>query len=314
MFTIQSDQLKAMIAPNGARLAGLWVAGREQSLVLGTSDSAGYDEDLAYFGAVIGPVANRVSDGCVVIDGHKWQMQANDGANCLHSGDAGLHAVNWHISEQSGNTVVLTTSLRHGHAGLPGRRNISAMYRIKGCELHLDVRATTDRPTVLNIAHHPYWNLSGATTVRDHRLHIAADHYLPTQSDTCPTGEIAPVLGTAYDFSQTRRIPVDRTLDASFCLAHERREACTFAARLSVSGGLALDILTTEPGLQLYNGSGLRPSDTALFDGQHLRSFAGVALEPQSWPDATRHTHFPMIWLTPDMVYASSTIYRISHE
>ncbi|MGD9294591.1 MAG: aldose epimerase family protein [Roseobacter sp.] len=312
MIQLHSNCLKAEIAPRGAALTGLWHRDLAHSLVLGAPDPAAYEQALVYFGAIVGPVANRISDAAVHIDGKRWRMEANEGTTCLHGGSDGLHARIWDLAEQSSSHVLLTCTLTHGESGLPGHRVISARYGLDGSVLSLDIFATTDRNTVMNLAHHPYWNLAGTESVGAHRLCIAADTYLPTDDKNLPTGRAAPVAGTPYDFRQPNALPVDVTLDANLCLAEARRPEPVFAARLTAPNAPSLEIHTTESGLQLYNGSGLRPLPVLLHEGQKLAPYAGVALEPQAWPDAPKHPHFPSVVLRKGQKYIQRTRYHIS--
>jgi len=312
MIVLRSEHLTATLSPFGARLAGLWHKDYTQSLVLGAPEDNDFTSDLIYFGALIGPVANRISGAKVCIDNKVWQMDANEAPNCLHSGSEGLHALHWKITDQSERHATFQIALDHGYGGLPGNRVITATYTVDDIRLRLDITAISDQTTPINIAHHPYWNLSQDASVSAHFLQAAAQTYLPVDSATCPTGEIAAVSGTPYDFTHPLKVPTDTTLDANLCLSRAQRATPQFAARLSVQGGPALEIATTEQGLQIYNGTGLRPSDTRLHPGQKLGCAAGIALEPQGWPDAPSHPGFPSILHAAGARYRQSTIYSIT--
>ncbi|WP_227269454.1 aldose epimerase family protein [Roseobacter weihaiensis] len=313
MIVLQSKRLRAHVLTQGAILSGLWLAGHNHSLVLGAPEPATYSRALPYFGAVVGPVANRVGGAEVTIRCKVWQMPANEGATCLHSGPQGLHTRIWHIAEQSLRHVVLRCHLDHGAMGLPGVREITATYRITDDGvLGLTLTAISDRDTAMNLAHHPYWNLDGSPTVGGHRLQVMAETYLPVDDQTLPTGQIASVTGTSYDFRTARAVPTDLMLDACACLASARRPTLETAAILSAPPGLRLQIDTTEPGLQIYNGAGLEPAPAALHPGQRLGRCAGIALEPQGWPDALRHEGFPSILLPAGQLYEQRTEYCIS--
>ena len=312
MIKLRSAGLEAWILPRGATLAGLWLDGIPRSLVLGFAGPRGYAACPVYAGAVVGPVANRIAGATVAINGHQHHMQPNDGANALHSGDAGCHLRDWQIADKSDTHATLRLNLADGDTGLPGRRRIEARYELTGTALDLHLTALSDRDTVMNLAHHPYWSLDGLPDVGAHSLRVAAETYLPTDAETLPTGEIAPVAGTDYDFRTPRRLPVDRCLDANLCLSTRPRRALTPVATLKGSTGITLQIDTTEPGLQLYNGCALPESDVAMLPGQNMAPFAGVALEPQGWPDAPRHAAFPQISLHSGALYHQHTRYRLS--
>lgn len=312
MIQLQSGSLTAHILPYGATLSGLWHKGRRNSLVLGSPDPAAYTTDLAYCGAVVGPVSNRVTDASVTIDGIRWQMEANEGPNCLHSGGTGLHAQVWQELERSGSHVVLGCNLPHGLGGLPGNRQIEIRYEISDdSTLAITMQATSDQITPLSLAHHPYWNLDTAATIAEHALQVHADKFLPTDAQTLPTGEIRSVVGTAYDLQIPRLIPTQNTLDANLCLWPDPILAPKTAATLTAPSGVTLEIATNEPGLQVYNGVGLTPCSVKLHDGRDLLPCSGVALEPQRWPDAEQNSAFPSVLLHPKQVYLQKTLYRI---
>jgi aldose 1-epimerase len=312
MVILRSDTLTVALCAFGARMTGLWYRDYAHSLVLGAPHEADFAGDLMYFGALIGPVANRISGACIRIGESSWQMEANEGHNCLHSGNQGLHALTWPITDQSAQHVTFEITVEHGHCGLPGNRTFKAIYRIEGASLRLDITATTDRTTPVNIAHHPYWNLSGEPSVAAHMLRTAAHTYLPVDGATCPTGDVAPVADTPYDFRRPRAVPTDITLDANLCLAHARYATPRFAARLSAPQAPELEIATTEAGLQVYNGTGLTATQVHLHRGQKLDRCAGIALEPQGWPDAPSHAGFPDIWCDAGAQYRQTTIYSFT--
>lgn len=312
MIALRSETLTATLSPFGARLAGLWHKDYPNSLVLGASDDASFTSDLVYFGALIGPVANRISQGRVCIGNTSWQMETNEAPNCLHSGSDGLHALVWQVTDQSERHVTFGITLVHGAGGLPGNRMFTATYTVERNALRLEITATSDHTTPINVAHHPYWNLSGHASVAEHILQTVATEYLPVDGATCPTGEIASVSGTPYDFTQPHKVPTDITLDANLCLARGKYETPEFAARLSVPDGPALEIATTEQGLRIYNGTGLHPTGTKLHPGQKLGCAAGIALEPQGWPDAPSHRNFPTVLCGAGAQYRQSTIYSIA--
>ncbi|ABG32618.1 galactose mutarotase [Roseobacter denitrificans] len=315
MISLRSASLTAQILPFGATLAGLWLDGHPDSLVIGSSDAEAYTDHLRYFGAVIGPIANRISGAALQIGGAAFSMEANEGSACLHSGASGLHARMWTVLRCSAAAVSLRCELPDGANGLPGNRRVEAHYELTDDgQLVLELTAQSDRATAINLAHHPYWNLGNADTIQNHHLMVYADTYLPVDQQILPTGEIAPVAQTAYDFQTLRAIPIDRTLDANLCLAKIRRARPEPAARLRGPSGVTLQIDTTEPGLQIYNGSSLHDVPISLHDQRVLRPFSGIALEPQGWPDAPHNRAFPSIVLRPGQTYRQKTIYRIWHE
>ncbi|MBW4708099.1 galactose mutarotase [Roseobacter sp. YSTF-M11] len=315
MIVLTSDMLEAHILPRGATLAGLWMKGIRHSLTLGFEQAASFEACPIYAGALVGPVANRVADGRVQIGSRCYRMPANEGTTCLHSGDHGFHALEWNVSRQSARSVTLQLELPHMANGLPGRRVIAARYDLlPGATLALTITASSDRDTVMNVAHHPYWCLDGHRDVSRHRLQIDAESYLPVTGAGLPTGQITPVAGTSYDFRTPRSVPVDRSLDANLCLSRAATAAPRRAASLTGSNGLTLGIETTEPGLQVYNGSGLPDAAPKALQRQKIGPFAGIALEPQGWPDAPNHPEFPRISLTAGAHYSQETLYRFTNN
>lgn len=314
MIVLQSQALTAHILPRGATLAGLWLKGRPRSLVLGFSDPLAFDAAAFYAGALVGPVANRIAQGRVRIDGYCFTMPLNEGANCLHSGDGGLNELDWHIADQCLNKVVLKAHLPDTANGLPGTRSISATYQIDDDTLCLKISAFSDCDTVMNIAHHPYWTLDDCEDVSQHTLQVHAGQYLPVDTQNLPTGEIASVTGSDYDFREPKPVPVDRSLDASLCIASRQSIQPKDVAILTGQNGVRLYISTTEPGLQVYNGSGLPSDGPSALPGQIIAPFAGIALEPQGWPDAPNHPHFPTISLVAGAEYRQQTCYRIAKD
>ena len=300
--TLTSNQLTARISPHGARLETLCFEGGP-SLVLHTDPDTHPDWRSFYPGAIVGPVANRVKGGRFTLNGTTCQMPCNEnGIAALHSGPDGLDQRVWTITDQSASDLHLHITLPDGDGGLPGTREIEAHYAVRDATLTLTITARTDAPTPINIAHHPYWRLGDAAA---HLLQVAAPHYLPVDARNIPTGEIAPVTGTAFDHSAPR--PLDPQVDHNLCCATARRDRPTHLATLTGTNGLQLDVDSTEPGLQVYAGAHL-----PTLPGTDIAPFAGIALEPQGWPDAVNQPHFPSVLCAPDQPYRQITRYRIT--
>ena len=312
-LTIGDDKLAASILTLGAILQDVRLTGIQHSLTLGSSDLAGYEGPMAYFGAVVGPVANRIARASAVLDGQRHHFAANDGSNTLHGGPTGTHALIWEPTEQTDTTVTLRLSLPDGLGGFPGRRILFARFSVlPDATLELALTATTDRPTWMNLANHSYWNLDGGPTTEGHRLQIDAERYLPVDNDLIPN-DPAPVAGTVFDFRQARPVgegQPDR-YDHNFCLS-KARTALRKVARLTGKSGLELTVETTEPGLQIYDAA---RNDTTPFVG-HLGSLygphAGIAIEAQSWPDTPNRSDFPAIRLDPGETYEQVTRWRFA--
>lgn len=312
-LTISSATLSASVLTRGAALTGLRLRGLDRNLVLGFADPDDHARIPVCAGSIVGPVANRITAGQISIAGETYQMPLNEDARtCLHSGPEGLHVLDWEVVHHGANGLQLGITLEHGDQGLPGRRRIEVTYAIKDNTLTLDIIARTDRPTPVNIAHHPYWNLAGADDVSGHRLSIAATHYTPTDPAKLPTGQIAPVKDTVFDFTMSRPVPLSPALDINYCLDRHETEQPRPAAVLVGPDGMQMALTTSAPGLQVYNGASLPARAGVLTDGGDLRPFGGIALEPQFWPDAPHHPNFPKITLHPGTTWRQTTAYTLS--
>lgn len=312
MIELASDQLKVQLHPRGAALAGLWMQRYQHSLVLGALDPSAYGPDLDFFGAIVGPIANRVGGGVVEIDDTIYKLDANEGINCLHGGANGLFARTWDVVEHDANRAVFRMTLADKEDGLPGNREFDVSYSLPNQNvLRLDITVRTDSKTPINIAHHPYWNLNGQSTIGDHYLEIPAEHFLPVNSELLPTGAMSPVTETVYDFRASKKVVTDITLDVNLCLSNQRLRSPRRCATLTAPDAPRLEIHSTEPGLQVYNGTGLSELPVTLHDGHAPVASAGIALEPQGWPDAMHHSHFPSTLVDPDTIYHQVTEYRL---
>lgn len=315
VIDISSEALRVRVLSQGATLAGVRFANDRRNLVLGFADPADHARIPAFAGHLAGPVANRVRAGRVEIDAQAYQMPLNEaGRTSLHSGPDGLHAQNWTIADQSPHDVTLTCTLPDGLNGLPGTRVVTAQYAITDTTLRLSITATSDQTTPINIASHPYWNLDGSADISGHSLQVDAAHYLPTDAHNLPTGTQMPLAGTPYDFQQTKAVPLDPTLDLNYCLDDKMRVAPVHAATLTGQDGTTLRIATTCPGLQVYTAAHLPDLPVAMADCPALAPFAGIALEPQHWPDAPHHRHFPQILIRPDQTYRQVTDYCLTRS
>lgn len=298
---LQAGDLSVAILTWGAIIQDVRLSGVDYPLTLGSNEIADYEGIMCHHGALIGPIANRISNARIKLDSMMYELERNeDGRIHLHSGAQATHRRLWTIADQSESHVMLTCSLPDGACGLPGHRMITATYRVlPPATLTMEITGTTDATTAMNFANHSYWNLDGTDTWDGHRLAIAADHYLPGTDDCYPTGEIADVTGTAMDF---RKGPVLRlgqhSFDNNMCLS-DTDKPLRDVLTLTGQSGLQMTMATTAPGLQIYdNKNGARPGRQA---------FEGLAFEAQMWPDAPNNPNFPSIKLTPDQTYAQQT-------
>lgn len=302
---LQAGELTAVVLTRGAVLQDVRLAGVPYSLTLGSDILAAYEGPMGYCGAIVGPVANRISGAAAVVGGRACRFEANERGNLLHSGATGLHARNWAVAAATADDLTLACDLPDGLGGFPGNRRITARFRLAGQGLTLTLEATTDAPTLMNLANHSYWTLDGRADIAGHTLRLAADRYLPVDAALIPTGEARAVSG-AFDLRAGRALDLSEGYDHNFCLADAPRPLA-FAAELTGRTGVRLVLDTTEPGLQVYDGRGVKTAPFPGHAGQPYGAHAGIALEAQRWPDAPAQPGFPPITLDPGQTYRQVT-------
>lgn len=307
---ISNGDTTAQLMTWGASLQDLRLAGVDHPLVLGADSFAPYPDRLPHFGAIVGPIANRIADGRAPLEGQTIQLERNeDGATHLHGGTQGTSRVNWTLAEESATACRFTLTQPDGNGGLPGPVRLSVTYSL-GADGALEVAITgeADRPTFCAPAHHAYWALDGGQSVARQRLTIAADHYLPIDGRKIPTGDPAPVEGTRFDFRASRAViePGDAPLDHNFCLrpGDGVRPVCTLA-----TDAVELIVSSDQPGLQVYDAAHL--DLTAGLGGRHYGPHAGLAIEPQRWPDGPNHPGYPAITLAPGETYRQTSRFHV---
>ncbi|WP_205623945.1 aldose epimerase family protein [Marinobacterium rhizophilum] len=309
---LQSGRLRAAILTYGASVQDLRLDGIAHPLVLGADRFDPYMDSMRYFGANVGRVANRIAGGRACINGsdHAFALQGTE-KHLLHGGANGMDTLLWNIIEADETQITLGLSLPDGHMGFPGRLDVRLTYRISAqATLQLDIEAVTDAPTLCNIAHHSYFNLDGSPNILEHELQIDADHYLPVDAELIPTGEIAPVQGTRFDFRTARPLrstEPDSGYDHNFCLARQVQPLRRIARLFSPKSGIGLQLHSTEPGLQVYDGGHISAPAQHTLSKAPYGPHAGLALEAQRWPDAPHHHAFPSIALAPGDVYRQTT-------
>lgn len=307
---------RARVLTFGAVLKDLEVRDRDGTLrrvVLGYDDLDSYLSNRSSVGTTCGRFANRIADGRFTLDGQDYQLSRNEkGITHLHGGWRGFSRRAWELGNFTASSVTLTYRAGDGEEGYPGMVEVSCTYSlIAPGTLHIEMTATSDAPTPVNLAHHSYFTLDPGASVRELEVEIAASRYTPVDERKIPTGEIVPVAGTAYDFRINRRLDADPAgYDINFVLDSAAREAPRFAARAkSPKSGLTLEVWTTEPGLQLYDGQFLIPTEHGLGGLTH-GPHAGICFEAQNFPDSVNQPGFPSPWLRPGETYRQVTEYR----
>ncbi len=281
---LDNGTLRVAFLSYGATVQSVLFDGRE--MTIGGATMADYEGPRRVFGALVGPVANRIGYGRGEIDVALHNFEVNRAPHTLHGASPALHLRVWDMAPED-DAVAFHITCPEGEAGFPGNREIVARYRLDGAALVLEIEGRTDQTTLMNIANHSYWNLGG--DFDDHHLQIDADHYLPTDDTSLPTGEISDVTGTPYDFRKGRRLTAGMPpLDHNFCL--------NTGGRAVLSGPFGrMTVETDAPGLQVYDAATQRPN------------YCGVALEPQHWPDAPNNAEFPSITLREKEIYRQTT-------
>ena len=305
---LKAGELSATILTYGATLQDIRLAGVPWPLTLGGNSVAAYEGPMRYFGAIAGPVANRIANASVEIGGVTHRLDANEGGRTtLHGGRTGTSQLVWEIDEANSSAVRLSLKLADGHGGFPGERRLTAVFRIAPpSTLVLELHATADRTTIINLANHSYWNLDGAPDTSGQTIRALADRYTPVDDALIPTGAVADVSGTAFDLRAGHTLRNVAAFDHNFCVASDRRPL-TPVVELLGRRGVRMSIASTEPGVQIYDGRGIGTGTGPGLSGSPYGPFAGIAIEPQCWPDAPHHAGFPPIFCAPDRPYRQVT-------
>jgi aldose 1-epimerase len=330
LFTLTNAHgLEVRAMTYGATIVSLRVPDRKGSLddiVLGYPSITGYLEKSPYFGAIVGRYGNRIARGRFTIDGTTYRLATNDGPNHLHGGLRGFDKVVWSAEPSQSDSqasVALSYVSPAGEEGYPGTLHARVTYTLTDRnELMVEYLATTDRPTPVNLTQHSYFNLAGAGTrdILGHELMIAADRYTPVDSTLIPTGEIAPVEGTPFDFRTATAIGarIDRDdvqlkrgrgYDHNWVLNRAGSGLVHAARATEPTTGRTLDVFTTEPGIQFYAGNFLDGTITGKDDRVYRHRY-GFCLETQHFPDAPNHPNFASTVLRPGQQYQSTTVFR----
>jgi aldose 1-epimerase len=319
VFTLgAAGGLQAEILTLGGTLKSLTlpVKGKRLSLALGFPDLAGYLADTSYVGQLVGRFGNRIANARFELDGQTFNLTPNSPPNTLHGGTTGFGKYVWNVLGAGGGKTSYVKLGHHSPAGtngFPGNLDVTALYTVFENTLTLAYEATTDAPTPLNLTWHPYVTLSGDAhrPIDEIRMRIAAAHYLPVYASRLPTGEIAAVAGTPFDFRRMPdlRVPpaashpqiaLTRGFDHCWVLDPGAEPAAELYAP---SSGVRMAVKTSLPGLQVYDASHFR----RVYPGLH-----GLAIEPENFPDAPNHANFPSSILRPGEKYRSFMSFTFS--
>jgi len=329
-IVLRSDVLDVAVLTYGATVQSVLVPdrdGRADDVVLGFDDLSGYLDSHPYFGATVGRYANRIARGRFSLDGTEHRLPVNDGPNCLHGGTVGFDRHLWSARAGSGSesdtgeSVELTHVSPDGDMGFPGTLTATVAFTVNGRDLRIDYTATSDRPTVVNLTNHSYFNLAGSGSVEHHEVRLLASRFTPVDENVVPTGELTDVSGTPLDFGSFRPIgpalrePHDqlrraRGFDHNWVIDGAEAGSLRLAAQVrEPSNGRALEVWTDQPGVQFYTGNLL---DGTLVGkaGQVYSKGAGLCLETQHFPDSPNQPAFPSTVLRPGETYRTSTVFR----
>jgi aldose 1-epimerase len=314
-ITLERDGLSATILSYGAILQDIRIVGHNRSLVLGYQELSSYLGDDNYFGAIVGRVANRIANGTAVINGSRYVLDRNtEVGHQLHGGRDGTFRRTWDVVEHSSTHVTLQDTLPDGHMGYPGNLTVTARYEILPDQVFsLEIEAVSDAPTLCNFAHHSYFNLGNSATIDGHQLQAFANRYVAVDGEGVPTGEVTDVSKTDFDFRIRKQLNDKSRYDHNLCLSDQRQLLRQVARLCAPDDKITLSISTTEAGLQVYTGHGISGMGRGT-DGLVFGSLAGIALEPQAWPDAVNHEGFPCTLLMPEQTYRQRTQFQFTSE
>lgn len=330
-----SHGMQATVITYGATLQALQVPdknGKIEDVVLGFDDVQGYQSGKAYFGATIGRFGNRLANGAFELDGKRFQVPQNDGSNSLHGGPQGFDKDVWKAEpakDKDSVGVTLTYLSADGEMGFPGNLKTEVTYSLNdNNELRIEYKASTDKPTVLNLTNHSYFNLAGAGNgdVLQQLATLHASHYTPVNAKLIPTGELAPVAGTPMDFTHPTAIgkhikadhpqlkfaePKQGGFDFNWVLDGKGDLGKLAAVVSDPQSGRRLQLYTTEPGVQFYTSNFLDGSVKGKA-GKVYPHWGAFTLETQHYPDAPNQPGFPSTRLDPGKAYTQSTVLKFS--
>ena len=329
LYTLSSADLTVRITTYGARIVSIDAPGRDgkkADVVLGYPDAAQYESDAStYFGAIVGRYGNRIAKGAFRIDGKTYQIPPNNNGNALHGGPAGFSTKVW-TAKEIPHGVEMTLVSPDGDMGFPGELTLHVRYTVESGSLHIVYSATTTQPTVINVTNHAYFNLAGdgKGTILPTLLMIDADHYTPVDAGLIPTGELAPVAGTPFDFRKptaigaridtpNEQLKIAGGYDHNFVLNNAGPGLHLAAKAVDPASGRSLTVTTTEPGVQFYSGNFLDGTKTGKFGGKYA-IHAGFCLETQHCPDSPNHPKFPSTLLKPGETLHSETVFTFGVE
>lgn len=328
LYTIKNNNnVTAEVTDFGAILVNLLVPdkkGNIDDIVLGYDNVEKYFENGCFFGATIGPSANRIDNASFEIDGTKYQLAVNDGTNNLHSdAEKGYHKRLWTaVADENANSVTFSIDDEDGSMGFPGNKKVQVTYTLTNDnELKLTYHVSSDKKTLVNMTNHTYFNLAGhkSGNIEKHQLWINAFHYTPVFERLIPTGDLAPVGGTPFDFREMKVIGNDidaddeqlkygQGFDHNFVIDGYDGTMRKVAAVYEAESGRTMEVYTDLPGIQFYAGNCITPQPGK--DGAYYIKRSGLCLETQTFPNSINEEHFHDVVFGPERDYDTTTIYK----
>ena len=331
LYTLKAGDLVMQVTDFGGRVVSLWVPDRDgkyEDVVLGYNNVDSYinNKGERFLGAVVGPYANRIAGGTYTIGDEAYHFPKNNNGQTLHGGDRGLDMVVWDVEDVNDSTLVLSYVHADGQEGMPGNLKIVMTYALTSDnEFKVDYVAQTDKATHVNISHHSFFNLKGEGngTINDHILYINGSKTTPVDAVLIPTGEIADVTGTPFDFRQPKEIGRDLEAedvqltngagyDHNWVLDRVTEDGMELAASVhEPASGRFMEVYTDQPAIQFYGGNFFDGTTDGKY-GKALRYRESIALETQKYPDTPNHENFPTTLLNPGETYTHSCVYKFS--
>ena len=331
LYTLKAGEVVMQVTNFGARVVSLWTPdkdGKYEDIVLGYNNIDNYINNPGerFLGAVVGPYANRIAGGTYTIGEETYNFPQNNNGQTLHGGLIGLDMVVWNVDQVTENSIVLSYLRPDGQEGMPGNLNIVMTYTLTpDNEFRIDYLAETDKATHVNISHHSFFNLKGEGngTITDNVMVINASHTTPVDSFLIPSGEVADVTGTPFDFREPHvigeRIDAENEqlanglgYDHNWVLDRKTPDQLEFAASVyEPASGRFMEVYTDQPAMQFYSGNFFDGSSTGKY-GKALKYRESIALETQKYPDTPNHENFPSTLLNPGEKYTHACVYRFS--
>lgn len=324
LYTISDHDITVRITTFGARVVSIMAPdrnGKMADVVLGYDNVGQYEKDTStYFGAIVGRYGNRIAKGTFSIDGKTYHVPLNNNGNALHGGPEGFSTKVW-MAKEIPDGVEMTLVSPDGDMGFPGQLTVHVKYEVVGKSLEIHYTATTTKPTVVNLTNHSYFNLNGngVGDILNEVMMIPADRYTPVDASQIPTGELAPVAGTPFDFrkptpigarinEKNEQLKIGGGYDHNFVLNDQSDKLHLSAKVYDPTTGRTLTEMTTQPGVQFYSGNFLNGTQNGKY-GVTYQKYSGFCLETQHYPDSPNHPKFPSTVLRPGQVMHSETVF-----